>query len=225
LSRTQRLVGWLACMTVAVCSVGVPLPAHSEKKPGAAPFPCQDCPCGCKDAETCWRDCCCYTNQQKLAWARRNRVTPPAFVVAAAKHEGCCEGNRAHACCEAKTASVGLAAVKRPCCAKPGAACASSTSQCAATRSCSQCDEHSTAADTPPPLTERRSPGTVLLISKLRCGGISLSVSMLPPSVVVKATGFALAVGGHFEPFVVADNLYEPPYLAVTAPPPDARGV
>jgi len=224
LSRTQRLVGWLACMTVAVCSVGVPLPAHSEKKPGAAPFPCQDCPCGCKDAETCWRDCCCYTNQQKLAWARRNRVTPPAFVVAAAKREGCCEGKRGLACCEAKTASVGLAAAKRPCCAKREAACAASASSCGAAGSCSRCDEHAIAQDAPAP-TDRRSSGTVVLISKLRCGGISLSVSMLPPSVVVRATDFTLAVDGHFEPFFVADNLYEPPYLAVAAPPPDARRV
>jgi hypothetical protein len=26
----------------------------------------------------------------------------------------------------------------------------------------------------------------------------------------------------HFEPFATADDLYEPPYLAVAAPPPDA---
>ena len=209
---------------VAICSVGVPLPAHSEKKPGAAPFPCQDCPCGCKDAETCWRDCCCFTNQQKLAWAQRNRVTPPAFVIAAAKREGCCAGKQGHACCEAKTASVGLAAAKRPCCAKREADCASSTSQCAAAGACSQCGDHSPSKDATVP-TERRSPGTVLLISKLRCGGISLSVSMLPPSVVVKATDFTLAVDEQFEPFAWADDLYEPPFLAVAAPPPDARCV
>ncbi len=212
-------------MTVAIGSVGVPLPAHSEKKPGAAPFPCQDCPCGCKDAETCWRDCCCFTNQQKLAWAQRNRVTPPAFVVAAAKREGCCARKQGHACCEAKTASVGLAATKRPCCAKREAACAASGSQClSAAGSCSQCDGHSPAEDTAAP-AERRSSGMVLLISKLRCGGINLSISMLPPSVVVKATDFTLAVDEHFAPFATADDLYEPPYLAVVAPPPDASCV
>jgi hypothetical protein len=46
---------------------------------------------------------------------------------------------------------------------------------------------------------------------------------MLPPSVVVKTTDFELAVNEQFEPFAYADNLYEPPYLSVAAPPPDAR--
>jgi hypothetical protein len=45
---------------------------------------------------------------------------------------------------------------------------------------------------------------------------------MLPPSVVEKTADFELAVNEQFEAFAYADNLYEPPYLAVAAPPPDA---
>jgi hypothetical protein len=220
LSRLQRLAGWLTCLTVAICSVGVPMPARSERKAGDTPFPCQDCPCGCKDAETCWRDCCCFTNQQKVAWARKHRVAIPAFVVVAAKREGC-DGQCERACCEAKTASVKLAVKKPACCARREAACVSCTVKSVAARTCSRCDEQSACDDATPATEQRRSSSPVLLISKLRCGGISLSVSMMPASVVVKATDFCWDLDERFEPFVLSANLYEPPYLAVAAPPPD----
>jgi hypothetical protein len=41
------------------------------------PFPCQSHSCGCATAHQCWTDCCCFTPRQRLAWAMRNRVTPP----------------------------------------------------------------------------------------------------------------------------------------------------
>lgn len=61
--------------------------AESEGKDLSAPFPCQNRPCGCKSAKQCWKKCCCFTNAQKLAWAKAHRVQPPAFVVEAAKRE------------------------------------------------------------------------------------------------------------------------------------------
>jgi hypothetical protein len=209
-------------MTVAICSAGVPMPALSERKAGDVPFPCQDCPCGCTDAETCWRDCCCYTNQQKVAWARKNGVAIPAFVVAAAKREGSGEAKCERGCCEAKPASVKLAVKKPACCARREGACASCAAKSVAAATCSRCKEPSTCDDATPATEQRRSSGPVLLISKLRCGGISLSVSMMPPSVVVKGTDFCWDLDERFEPFVFSGNCYEPPYLAVAAPPPDA---
>jgi hypothetical protein len=67
------VLGYLAAV------VGYPLPArpsHSSDKP----FPCQHHACGCVDAQQCWRGCCCYTPAEKLAWARANHVTPPAYA-------------------------------------------------------------------------------------------------------------------------------------------------
>ena len=52
-----------------------------------SPFPCQDRVCGCLDAAACWSHCCCHTNAEKLAWAQEHGVTPPAFVVEAARRE------------------------------------------------------------------------------------------------------------------------------------------
>ncbi len=70
----------------------------------SAPFPCQARACGCRSAKQCWKKCCCFTDTQKVAWAKAHRVTLPAFVVAAANREssvakGTCES--AESCCEA----------------------------------------------------------------------------------------------------------------------------
>lgn len=82
----------LVCLAVlfAVCASFVPLPIGTQvtqEKDQSQPYPCQHRPCGCKSAEQCWKSCCCFTNVQKIAWARQHKVTLPAFVVEAAKKE------------------------------------------------------------------------------------------------------------------------------------------
>ncbi len=79
------------------------------------PFPCQSRRCGCKSAKQCWKKCCCFTDTQKVAWAKANRVTLPAFVVAAAKREvvvakGTC--GSAESCCSTDVHQEGEAADK-----------------------------------------------------------------------------------------------------------------
>ena len=60
-------------------TIGFPLPARVSKDK-SQPFPCQDHACGCQNAEECWRHCCCFTNEEKLAWARDHNVRPPEYV-------------------------------------------------------------------------------------------------------------------------------------------------
>ncbi len=62
-------------------------PRNAVGKDTSAPFPCQTRACGCRSAKQCWKKCCCFTDTQKVAWAKANRVTLPAFVVDAAKRE------------------------------------------------------------------------------------------------------------------------------------------
>jgi hypothetical protein len=85
-SHDKACVVLVVLFSLAAGTVGVPI-TRGPRKGGLQPFPCQDCPCGCVDAEQCWRSCCCQTNAQKLAWARAHHVTPPDFVVAAAGRE------------------------------------------------------------------------------------------------------------------------------------------
>lgn len=78
----------LAVLAVAhfVLSAGVPLPTAAPvvvKKPADRPYPCAERPCGCLTYEQCWAgDCCCFTMAEKLAWAKRNSITPPASALA-----------------------------------------------------------------------------------------------------------------------------------------------
>jgi len=110
---------WRAALSVValvghlVATTGIPLPAPSPLLKGGPSFPCQDHPCGCLTSELCWAgDCCCYTLEEKLAWAEDNGVEPPAHVrptVEARQHapkkpkKSCCQESGdtpVAACCE-----------------------------------------------------------------------------------------------------------------------------
>lgn len=102
--RVRRLISLL--VLVSFCASFVPLPVASRssiEKDQSTPFPCQNRPCGCRSAEACWKSCCCFTNREKLAWAKANRVVPPTYVIAAAAQEsaeavcqsgGCCSKHK-----------------------------------------------------------------------------------------------------------------------------------
>jgi hypothetical protein len=62
-----------------IATLHLPLPASVHKDVGV-PFPCQNHPCGCQTAEQCWRNCCCFTPEERWAWAREHNVEPPAYA-------------------------------------------------------------------------------------------------------------------------------------------------
>ena len=75
-------------LAVGCCAIWVPVPqVRSPEKDRSEPYPCMDRPCGCSSAEQCWKKCCCFTNQQKIAWAERTGVKVPEYVVVAAGRE------------------------------------------------------------------------------------------------------------------------------------------
>ncbi len=43
-------------------------------------FMCESDGCGCATAHHCWTSCCCHSVTERLAWAIREGVAPPAFV-------------------------------------------------------------------------------------------------------------------------------------------------
>src|SRR5262245_41643169 len=73
----RALVVGLALIAYLIGAVGVPMPVRAQKA-SATPFPCQNHICGCTTAEQCWRHCCCFSPEEKLAWARTHQVEPPA---------------------------------------------------------------------------------------------------------------------------------------------------
>ena len=111
----------LAGYLVAV--VGIPLPASVGKYRGV-PFPCQDHACGCATAEQCWAgDCCCFTLEEKVAWAAVNDVTPPEHVAGLLSRprdkkprhsgKGPSPGN-SESCCDSPTAATTCEHCQKP---------------------------------------------------------------------------------------------------------------
>lgn len=86
-ARAVRPVAAALLLILGFCVCGVPIPVGFVSKPSQERFPCEKCPCGCVSARHCWDKCCCHTDQEKLAWARRNNVTPPAFLVLRANRD------------------------------------------------------------------------------------------------------------------------------------------
>lgn len=208
-----RAVGAVLLAAVTINSLGVPLPAGVNKR-SAERFPCEACPCGCADAESCWRGCCCLTNQQKLAWAERNGVTPPAFVMLAAKREERAKQSvqsELPACCKARLAKAAAACEGEVDCA------VAANAQTSEAGECDKCQ--ASRAD------ETRAPHKrfVTYIALMRCKGISISVSFLPPALPVLIAGFQMPPAEQVDSVGSERQLYASLYLAVPTRPPDAR--
>lgn len=60
---------------------GLPLPLPELITLNNERFPCEKCACGCSTARHCWTACCCHTPAQRMAWAKRNGVTPPPYAI------------------------------------------------------------------------------------------------------------------------------------------------
>ncbi|VTS02013.1 Uncharacterized protein OS=Planctomyces brasiliensis (strain ATCC 49424 / DSM 5305 / JCM 21570 / NBRC 103401 / IFAM 1448) GN=Plabr_1608 PE=4 SV=1 [Gemmata massiliana] len=105
-SRSLRhLVAVVALLAQFVAAAGAPVPSNRVRANRGAPFPCQDHPCGCATSEQCWAgDCCCFTLEQKLAWADAREITPPAHVRPMVEErkqadKACCTKTAADPCC------------------------------------------------------------------------------------------------------------------------------
>lgn len=110
-SPLQKCIHWVLFFAVTFALSGIVLIPTSQvdKSNLSERFPCENCPCGCRSADFCWDQCCCHTDEEKLAWAKREGVRPPDFLVArvsraalestaSTEHSSCC------CCCSSKDA-------------------------------------------------------------------------------------------------------------------------
>lgn len=114
LSRRLCAAATLVCYVLT--AFGVPLPAAPVRK-GSVPFICQARACGCQSAEQCWSGCCCFTPEERWAWARQHHIEPPDYAEApragswqssrkrdADRPAACCTGesspNESPTCCQ-----------------------------------------------------------------------------------------------------------------------------
>jgi hypothetical protein len=100
----DKMVVGLTLASFFTSGIGLPLPA-SRFKDKSVPFPCQDHACGCGSAEQCWQHCCCFTVQERWAWARDHAVEPPSYAEQLPTHDSreqmeqpvqCCHHHESH---------------------------------------------------------------------------------------------------------------------------------
>ena len=165
----HRITSALLVLVLLASVIGLPISSvRKETRMGKTSerFPCEDCPCGCSTAEYCWDRCCCHSDQEKLRWAAKNSVAPPAFLVRRTKVQ------------KAKACSVNT--TKRSYCGFCG------------TRPTVVCDTEKkdppSSSETKPTDSEIQSPG-VLLWKAAQCRGLDSFLAMLGCMVLTPKRG------------------------------------
>ncbi len=89
---TKRILNSLLAAWFVLHASGFPVPVviQSDNRTiqSKERFPCENCQCGCPNADYCWTKCCCHTLEERIAWAKRNDVRPPEEVLQKAAREG-----------------------------------------------------------------------------------------------------------------------------------------
>jgi hypothetical protein len=156
-----------------VVVAGIPLPAMNRPANSGERFPCESCGCGCDSAEHCWRNCCCHTLAERLAWAEKNGVQPPDFALQAAALAGLDAGGRPPSQKVVKVAmSFKTESAAPSCCHAKATCCKSATNQ----HSC--CSSHSE------PQAKAAAANFIIAWRALGCRGQSLNWLAAVPTLI-----------------------------------------
>ncbi len=229
-TRFHRCVSALLMMTL--CGIFVfPIPMVDSGGPSAGmgasgkdtsvPFPCMQKSCGCRNAEDCWRGCCCYTNTQKLAWAKKNSVDVPDYVVEAAKQEQ--QPDKLPSQDESFPAMLVAffvseeASAKGDCCTKAADSSAANTT---ADTTC--CTEQPAATPAEP---EEFSLRLVSTVRALQCRGLTLTLAVMSTMMISEGPRMELRGGNSDGVCALTSETLPDTTLCPPVPPPRLRGV
>ena len=204
----RRLIGLGVLLGICAVVFPVPVTLHlpSETdgdKDCSQPFPCMNRPCGCRSADECWKKCCCFTNVQKVAWAKANRISLPRFVMVAAAKE---EHSDCQTCTESKDAK---SVCGQPQSARSSKCTASATKKSSAVSCCCSEDKDDESKSVAANLIDGRTSGSactdgapakhkvsccskktasrtkwVLAVKAAECQGQSVFWLTLPPTII-----------------------------------------
>jgi hypothetical protein len=201
----QRLFAAVALCAYSAAAFGLPLPAAATPREAGEPFPCMGHACGCRTAEQCWTNCCCFTPEERWAWARAHDVQPPAYAERPAPSEEGWNTPRLRDRAEGEPAQ----ATRRSCCRDRAA------KACCGGGACAGADTTQPANEAPPSGV-RWVPG----VSALRCQGLTTlwvtTGTTLPPPPAVGWAPCETPEGSLHAPDAVACVLARTPPI----PPP-----
>lgn len=181
-------------------------------KDRSVPFPCMHKPCGCRNAEQCFKSCCCMTKAERIAWAKEHSVSEKYIKFASEaedqppqKQSSCCVKQATTNCCQAES---------RPpsCCGKHQAA--GDKDEC-----CSKAPGFSTKSVPVRKPVQKSSPG-ISFLAAMKCQGLGTTWLGVPLAVppVFGEWCFILSAT---ETVVVLDNFYAAFADAPSTPPPN----
>lgn len=177
-------------------------------KPGTDPFPCQNCHCGCSTPEQCWTNCCCFSPEERLQWARDRNVKPPEYAVLS-NHS------------DSSVSKVTVAT--KSCCSQKSACCDNSASQVAKVEKLSCCS-NKPDCDEPGNCLDANEASTVVVLSMdaIKCQGGSFDYCHLPIAIVESNTIDFTLPEPPFAPFLVHDEWLPSAAHRPPMPPPRA---
>lgn len=98
--RLHQTIAWLLLICIAYLSTGVAVfPQIKRRAAHEGRYPCERRGCGCDSAQKCWDSCCCFNDDEKVAWAKRNHVKVPAEVLARIESSKAAQSPPRRACC------------------------------------------------------------------------------------------------------------------------------
>ena len=125
LNKRTKIILIALAVLIGLSNTYVPLPIRIEKDL-SVPFPCQDKGCGCANAQQCWSSCCCHTDLEKLAWAKRHGVTAPGWFLSQADFTTSTKSDCGTCCCSKKEPQP-VAQNDASCCESSSSTCCCST--------------------------------------------------------------------------------------------------
>lgn len=204
---TKSMV-WSLVASILLASLPIPIAVVSIDQDSGGPFPCQGGHCGCKTAFQCWTNCCCNTPEERVAWARDNRVAIPEYAqdlhrlvvdqTASAAKPACCQK------CATKVAKAVVQPLSRPvskpaCCTVPKAELPKAELLIAESPIAESPKAESLAAAAPetqgnvPQVRQRMR--IVLSMMALGCRGSAGELASLPWAIVPLSKPMAVSLG------------------------------
>jgi hypothetical protein len=107
--RSRRIISGLLLVWLGLLQFPLPYAVRaagttSSDKDLSTPFPCMNRPCGCRSAEECWKNCCCTTKAERIAFVLEHGLEMPAALQepdeSSAAPKACCSSKPECASCE-----------------------------------------------------------------------------------------------------------------------------
>jgi hypothetical protein len=210
-SLRRRLIASIVLLAYLAATIGFPLSAPAGKDHRQR-YPCENHPCGCRNAEDCWRHCCCTTPEERWAWARANGVEPPPYADRPASERQQTPPGRAHSRGKCHRACCHNHQDKAECSAASQEGCSSCHG-----KACSRNQDELAEAEPDDQSPLQGGVHWVSGIGSLKCRGVSTlwitSGAVLPPPPAVAWRAYLRPVGWVSCHYVSL--------LPSTVPPPD----